>query len=225
MCSYILNSLQTRLLLAYMASLCKWEKISVLSWWSRMQMSYIFSPQSVSQSVSSVAQSCLTLCDPMNCSTPGLPVHHQLLEFTQTHVHPAISSSVVPFSSCPHSPPASECFSMSQLFARGGQSIGVSASPSVLPKNTQDWSPLEWTDWISSQSKGLSRVFSNTTVQSINSSALSFLHSPTLTLRDYLMGAFVQYTKCLLPSVPDYEISLLLSLLPAPSLLCMLTLP
>ena len=95
--------------------------------------------------------------------------------------HPAISSSIVPFSSCPQSLPASESFSMSQLFVWGGRSIGVSASASVLPLNTQDWSPLGWTGWISLQSKGLSRVFSNTTVKSINSSALSFLHSPTLT--------------------------------------------
>ena len=79
--------------------------------------------------------------------------------------HPAISSSVVPFSSCPQSLPASGSFHMSQLFAGGGQSIGVSASASVLPMNTQDWSPLGWTGWISLQSKGLSRVFSNTTVQ------------------------------------------------------------
>ena len=79
--------------------------------------------------------------------------------------HPAISSSVVPFSSCPQSLPASESFPMSQLFAWGDQSIGVSALASVLPMNTQDWSPLEWTGWISLQSKGLSRVFSNTTVQ------------------------------------------------------------
>ena len=79
--------------------------------------------------------------------------------------HPAISSSVVPFSSCPQSLPASGSFQMSQLFSSGGQSIGVSASASVLPKNTQDWSPLEWTGWISLLSKGLSRVFSNTTVQ------------------------------------------------------------
>ena len=79
--------------------------------------------------------------------------------------HPAISSSVVPFSSCPQSLPASESFPMSQLFASGGQSTGVSASASVLPKNTQDWSPLGWTGWIALQSKGLSRVFSNTTVQ------------------------------------------------------------
>ena len=210
---------------------------------------------------SSVAQSCLTLCDPMNCSTPGLPVHHQLPEFTQTHVHwvgdaiqpshplsspsppapnpsqhqilfqwvnsshevakvlecvaisfskkvfssvqfsrslvsdslrshepqpscpsptpgvdsnpcplsrwchPAISSFVVPSSSCPQSFPASGSFQMSQLFTSGGQIIGVSASTSGLPMNTQDWSPLGWTGWISLQSKGLWRVFSNTTVQ------------------------------------------------------------
>ena len=119
---------------------------------------------------SSVAQSCPALCDSMNCSMPGLPVHHKLLEFTQTHVHQVgdtiqPSHPVVPFSSCPQSLPASESFPMSQLFALGGQSIGVSASASVLPMNTQDWSPLEWTGWISLQSKGLSRVFSNTTVQ------------------------------------------------------------
>ena len=79
--------------------------------------------------------------------------------------HPAISSSVVPFSFCPQSLPASESFPMSQLFAWGGQSIGVSALASVLPKKTQDWSALEWTGWISLQSKWLSRIFSNTTVQ------------------------------------------------------------
>ena len=79
--------------------------------------------------------------------------------------HPTISSSVVPFSFCPQSFPASGSFQMSQLFSWGGQSIGVSASASVLPMNTQDWSLLGWTGWISLQSKGLSRVFSNTTVQ------------------------------------------------------------
>ena len=115
------------------------------------------------QSVSSVTQLCPTLCDPMNHSTPGLPVHHQLPEFTQTHVHQV--GDVVPFSSCPQSLPASGSFLMSQLFALGGQSIGVSALASVLPVNTQDSSPLGWTAWISLQSKGLSRVFSNTTVQ------------------------------------------------------------
>ena len=86
---------------------------------------------------SSVAQSCLTLCDPMNCSTPGLPVHHQLPEFTRCPsswwCHPIISSSVIPFSSCPQSFPASGSFPMSQFFASGGQRIGVSASASVLP--------------------------------------------------------------------------------------------
>ena len=95
--------------------------------------------------------------------------------------HPTISSSVVPFSSCPQSFPASGSFEMNQLFTSGGQSIGVSASTAVLPMNTQDWSSLGWTGWISLQSKGLSRVFSNTQLKSINSSALSFLYSPTLT--------------------------------------------
>ena len=79
--------------------------------------------------------------------------------------HPTISSSLFPFSSCPQSFPASGPFHMSQLFTSGGQSIGASASTSVLPMNTQDWSPLGWTGWISLQSKRLSRVFSNTTVQ------------------------------------------------------------
>ena len=79
--------------------------------------------------------------------------------------HPAISSSVIPLSSCPQSLPASGSFPMSQLFAWGGQSTGVSALASFLPKNTQDWSPSEWTGWISLQSKRLLRVFSNTTVQ------------------------------------------------------------
>ena len=78
--------------------------------------------------------------------------------------HPTISSSVNPFSSCPQSFPTSGSFAMSQLFASGGQSIGVSTSTSVLPMNTQDWSPLGWTGWISLQSKGLSRVFSSTTI-------------------------------------------------------------
>ena len=120
---------------------------------------------------SSVTSSCLTLCDPMNHSTPGLPVHHQLLEFTQTHVHrvsdchPTISSSVIPFSSCFQSFPASGSFPMSRLFASGGRSIGASAAASVLPMNIQGWFPLGLTGLISFRSKGLSRVFSNTTVQ------------------------------------------------------------
>ena len=106
----------------------------------------------------------------MNRSTPGLPVHHQLLELTQTHAHwvgDAIQPShpLSPLSSCPQSLPASGSFPMSQLFAWGGQSIGVSASASVLPMNTQDWPSLGWTGWISLQSKELSRVFSHATVQ------------------------------------------------------------
>ena len=95
-------------------------------------------PQNQLVQFSSVAQSCLTLWDPMNGSMPGLAVHHQLPKFTETHVHPAISSSVVPFSSCPQSLPASGSFEMSQFFASDGQSVGVSASTSVLPMNTQD---------------------------------------------------------------------------------------
>ena len=95
--------------------------------------------------------------------------------------HPTISSSVVPFSSCPQSFPAAGSFQMSQLFTSGGQTTGVSASTSVLPMNIQDWFPLGWTGWISLQSKGLSRVFSNTTVQKHHSSILIFLYSPTLT--------------------------------------------
>ena len=109
---------------------------------------------------------------PMDCSTPGFPVHHQLVEIAQTHVHrlsdaiqPTILSSVVTFSSCLQSFPESGSFPMSQFFTSGGQSIGVSASSSVLPMNIQDCFPLGWTGWISLQSKGLSRVFSNTTVQ------------------------------------------------------------
>ena len=99
---------------------------------------------------------------PCPSSTPG--VHPNPCPLCQW-CHPTISSSVVPFSSCPQSFPASGSFPMSQHFASGGQIIGVSASASVLPMNAQDWSPSEWTGWLSLQSKGLSRVFSNTTVQ------------------------------------------------------------
>ena len=98
------------------------------------------------------------------CPSPAPRVHPNPYPSSRW-CHPTISSSVVPFSSCPQSFPASGSFQMSQLFASGGQSIGVSASTSVFPMNTQDWSSLGWTGWISLQSKGLSRVFSNTTVQ------------------------------------------------------------
>ena len=121
---------------------------------------------------SSIQLSHVCLCDPMDCSMPGLPVHHQLPEFTQTCVHwvsdaiqpshPLLSSSPPTFSLSQHQ----GIFQwVSQFFTSGGQSTGVSASASVLPKNTQDWFPLGWTGWISLQSKGLPRVFSNTTVQ------------------------------------------------------------
>ena len=99
---------------------------------------------------------------PCPSPTPGI---HSNSGPSSRWCHPAISSSVVPFSSCPQSLLASESFPMSQLFAWGGQSTGVSALASILAKNTQGWSPSGWTGWISLQSKGLSRVFSNTTVQ------------------------------------------------------------
>ena len=98
------------------------------------------------------------------CPSPTPGVYSNSCPLSQS-CHPTISSSVIPFSSCPQFFPVSGSFQMSQLFTWGGQSIGVSASTSVLPMNTQDWSPLGWTGWISLQSKGLSRVFSNTTVQ------------------------------------------------------------
>ena len=97
------------------------------------------------------------------CPTPTPRVHLNSRPSSQW-CHPAISSSVIPFFSCSQCLPASESFPMSQLFAWGGQSTGVSALASFLPRNTQDWSPFSWTGWISLQSKGLSRVFSNTTV-------------------------------------------------------------
>ena len=98
------------------------------------------------------------------CPSPSPRVHSNSCPLSRW-CHPAISSSVIPFSSCPQSLPASGSFPMSQLVAWGGQSIGVSASASALPVHTQDWSPLRWTGWISLRSKTLSRVFSNTTVQ------------------------------------------------------------
>ena len=133
-----------------------------------------FSPNILYKSLSSVQFICSVVSDSLwhhesqharpPCPSPTPGVHSNLHPLSRW-CHPAISSSVVPFSSCPHSLPASGSFSMSQLLAWGGQSTGVSALASFLPKNTQDWSPSEWTSWISLQSKGLSRVFSNTTVQ------------------------------------------------------------
>ena len=111
---------------------------------------------------SSLAQVSSALCDPMDCSTPGFPVHHQLPEFAQTHVH----WSVMPSNHLPPSIfPSIRVFSNDSVFHIRWLNIGVSASASVLPTNTKDWFPWGWTDWISLQFKGLSWVFSNTTVQ------------------------------------------------------------
>ena len=116
----------------------------------------------------SVVSDCLRPHEPQQarppCQSPTAGVYPNLCPLSQW-CHPTISSSVVPFSSCPQPFQTSGSFQMSQLFTSGGQSIRVSASASVLPVNVQDWSRLGWTGWISLQSKGLSRVFSNTTVQ------------------------------------------------------------
>ena len=119
---------------------------------------------------SSVAQWCPTLCDPMNRSMPGLPVnHHSQSSLRLTSIESVMPSSHLilchPLLLLPPIPPSIRVFPMSQLFAWGGQSIGVSALASFLPKKSQGWSPSEWTGWISLQSKGLSRVFSNTIVR------------------------------------------------------------
>ena len=143
------------------------------------------------QSICFVASSCSfavasNSLQPIDCSRPGFPVFHYLLEFAQTHVHwfgdaiqPTTSSSVVPFSSCPQSFPAIGSFPMSQFFAPGGQSIGVSASASVLPMNIQDWFPLGWTG---SPCSPRDSQESSPTPQfiSINSLALVLLYGPTL---------------------------------------------
>ena len=139
---------------------------------------------------SSVAQSCLTLCDPMDCSIPGLPVYHQLLELTQTHVPRVGDTSNHLILCCPlllqPSIPASGSFQMSQFFTSGGQSIRVSALASVLPMNIQDWFPLGWTGWISLQSKDSQESPPISQFKSNNSLALSCLYSPTLTsIHDY----------------------------------------
>ena len=119
---------------------------------------------------SSVAQSCPTICDPMNCSTPGLPVHHQFLEFTQTYVHQvgdAIQPSHPLSSPFPPAPNPSQHQSLFQWVNSSHEVAKVlEFQPQhILPMNNQDWSPLGWTGWISLQFKGLSRVFSSTTVQ------------------------------------------------------------
>ena len=129
------------------------------------------------------------------CPSPTPRVHSDSCPTSQW-CHPAISSSVVPFSSCPQSLPASGSSPMSPLFAWGGQSTGISALASFLPKNTQDWSPLGWIGWISLQSKGLSRVFSYTTVQK----HLFFGVYPSLIMQILLlfrMRYFLSISRCL----------------------------
>ena len=145
----------------------------------------------IASPLSWVAQLCPTLCNPMDCSTPGFPVHHQLLKLAQIHIHwvgDAIQPSY-PLSSLfllPSIFPSIRIFSMSQFFASGGQSIGASASAPVLPMNIQDLFPLRLTGWTSLQSKGLSRVFSNTIVQKHQFLVFSSLYGPTLTsIHDY----------------------------------------
>ena len=149
--------------------------------WTKLALSVQFSSVQFSRSVVSDSlrpHESQQARPPCPSPTPG--VHPNSCPSSRW-CHPAISSSVVPFSSCPQSLPASWSFPASQLFTWGSKSIGVSALASVLPMNTQNWSPLWWTAWTSLQSKGLARVFSNTTVKSIHFSALSFLQGPTLT--------------------------------------------
>ena len=117
----------------------------------------------------------------MNCSTPGLPVHHQFPEFTQTHIHRVHNWILFLLCLLPLIFPCIRVFSNESVLPINWLSIGGSASASVLPMNTQDWSPLGWTGWISLQSKGVSRVSPIPQFKSINSSVLSFLYSPTLT--------------------------------------------
>ena len=145
---------------------------------------------------SSAAQSCPTLCDPMDCSMPGLPVHHQLPEFTQTHVH-WVGDTIQP--SHPLLSPSPPVLNLSQhqaLFKlvsslhQVAKVLGVSASASVLTMNIQDWSPLGWTGWMSLHSKGLSRVFSNTTVQKYK------FFSAHCSINSYSAWIFIMCTYC-----------------------------
>ena len=157
-----------------------------------MSISHITSALQWSVQFSSVAQSCPTLCDPVDCSIQNCPVHHQLPELAQTHIH-QVSDAIQPSHSLSSpSLPAFNSFSvsgsfpMSQFFASGGQTIGASTSASVLPMNVQYSFPLGWIGWISLKSKELLRVVSNTQFKSISSSALIFFYSTTLTsIHDY----------------------------------------
>ena len=150
-CVYVYFCFKDYFQYVFLCCVCTW--ILVIQFSSVQSLSYVrlFGPHKL--------QHTRPPCPP---PTPG--VYPKSCPLTRW-CHPTISSSVAPFFSCPQSFPASGSFQMSQLFASGGQIIGVSASTSVPPMNIQDWSPLGWTGWISLQSKGLSRDFSNTTVQ------------------------------------------------------------
>ena len=134
-----------------------------------------------------VAKSCPTFCNPMACNTPGFPDLHHLPELAQTHVywsqwcHPTISSSIAPFSSCPQSFPASGSFLMSQFFEPGCESIVASTSASGLPMHIQGWFPLGLTGWSPCSPRDSRESSPTPQFKSINSSVLSFLHSPILT--------------------------------------------
>ena len=155
------------------------DENSLLTPWRKAHVPVSWGPWKSIASLTSITEalvqfSCSVMSDSLRphelqharpfCPSPTPRVHPNSCPLSQW-CHPNISFSVVPSSSCPQSFPASGSFQMSQFFASGGQSIGVSASTSVLPMNTQDWYPLGWTGWISLQYQGLSRVFSNTTVQ------------------------------------------------------------
>ena len=168
---YLVSSATFRITVSYLC--CFYSSLSFLQMWActkdlvpnhRITVLNYFSSVQFSHSVMS------DYLRPHESQKPGCPVHHHLPEVTDSRpsspwCHPAISASVVPFSSCPQSLSASESFPMTQLFSWGGQSTGVSALASFLPKKSQGWSPSEWTGWITLQFKGLSRVFSNTTLQ------------------------------------------------------------
>ena len=159
-----------------------------------------------------VTKPCPTLCNPMNCSMPGFPILHYFPEFVQTHVHWFDDAIQLSHPLSPPSPPAlnlsqHQSFPVSQLFAAGGQSIGVSVSVSVLPMNIQDWSPLGLIGLISLQSRGLSRVFSNTTVQKHQFFGTQF----SLQSNSHIHTWYYNCYKCITLSqnVPFYDIQAL----------------
>ena len=164
------------------------ELRSHMPWNNQTCVLQLKGPRTTTESPS-VAQSSPTLCDPMGCSTPGFPVLHYLLEFAQTHVHwvgDAIQPSHPTFSSCPQSFPASRSFPVSQFFTSGGQSIGVSASASVLPMNIQSWFPLGWLVWFTHSPRDFQELSLAPQLESISFLALSLLYGPTLTsIHDY----------------------------------------